>query len=280
MASEINLNFLRDPDSDIELLKKVREINTNIESTLSSFNNAINLIIKSVLQHLFCPQELDLIKNILNHSINDSVKTIYKYSESPIELIFFNSLLHHFLSPLDNNYFDATLSFLPLFTHPMTNTNKQLEELIEAYEESVEIYNRGDIYEPIDNLKGLFNNGVIDSDLLKSFQEFLFQHQTNNYRYKTYHFTMQCGFPELKVDGKPIRTDLLIWKPNDKKFKLIVECDGFQFHSGKKSFINDRKRDRLLQSKGFDVFRFSGLEIYHEPFKASLELFEYLKSKE
>lgn len=280
MYNQINFDFLKDPDSDNELLKKVRECNTNKESCLYSFNYAINLIIESVLQHFFCPQKLDLVKKILNDSINTNVDIIFKYSESPIEQIFLNSLLTHFLPPSANNYLDATLSFLPLFTHPMTNTNKQLEEITEAYEESVEICNRGDINETIDNLNGLFNKQVIDLKLLKSFQDFLFQHQSNNFRYKTYHFTMQSVFPDLKVDGKPIRTDILIWKPNDKNFKLIVECDGFQFHSGKKSFTNDRKRDRLLQTKGFDVFRFSGSEIYHEPFKASLELFNYLKSKE
>ena len=62
-----------------------------------------------------------------------------------------------------------------------------------------------------------------------------------NFVWDSYHITLQAGFPKFRIDNKSTRVDLLIWKPNDEKFKLIVECDGFNYHNTKEAFIRDRK---------------------------------------
>ena len=66
-------------------------------------------------------------------------------------------------------------------------------------------------------------------------------------------------------------------KPESKpEVKVIVECDGFQYHSDKERFKTDRQRDRALKALGYDVWRFSGSEIYNDPINAPFELAKYL----
>ena len=71
---------------------------------------------------------------------------------------------------------------------------------------------------------------------------------------------------------------MFIWIPGDENFKLIVECDGFQYHS-KDTFTSDRKRDRLFQRKGYEVLRYSGSEIHRNPFEVSWDLFTHLQNR-
>lgn len=43
--------------------------------------------------------------------------------------------------------------------------------------------------------------------------------------------------------------------------KLMVYCDGIEFHLDKQRIIMDKQQDRFLQAQGYNVFRFSGSEI-------------------
>ena len=48
--------------------------------------------------------------------------------------------------------------------------------------------------------------------------------------------------------------------------KLVVECDGHDFHERtKEQAKKDRSRDRRLQKAGITVFRFTGSEIWNDP---------------
>lgn len=94
----------------------------------------------------------------------------------------------------------------------------------------------------------------------------------------SYHLTLQPRLPNVLVDKKPIRPDLLFWMPSIPQLKIVVECDGFDYHSDKAKFTNDRKRDRVLQSKGYQVLRYSGTEIFQHPVHVVGELLEYLWS--
>jgi len=59
--------------------------------------------------------------------------------------------------------------------------------------------------------------------------------------------------------------------------KLIIECDGHDFHErSKEQARKDKKRDRFLQSLGIPVFRFSGSEIWNNVFKCAQEVLEAL----
>lgn len=48
--------------------------------------------------------------------------------------------------------------------------------------------------------------------------------------------------------------------------QMIVECDGHDFHERtKEQAAKDRGRDRWAQEKGYTVFRFTGSELYRDP---------------
>jgi len=48
------------------------------------------------------------------------------------------------------------------------------------------------------------------------------------------------------------------------KYRMAIECDGLQYHAKPKQYINDRKRDRYLQSKNILMMRFASVEIFNE----------------
>lgn len=65
------------------------------------------------------------------------------------------------------------------------------------------------------------------------------------------------AWPQYPVP--PYRVDIYI-----PSVKLIVECDGAEFH---KDYAKDQKREDFLRKKGYNVIRFTGKEIYHEPYR-------------
>ncbi|WP_079501632.1 DUF559 domain-containing protein [Paraburkholderia hospita] len=74
----------------------------------------------------------------------------------------------------------------------------------------------------------------------------------------------QSVFPGLGAGGKDARVDAYIWCPAQPKFRMIVECDGYEFHSPKAQFVGDRQRDRNFQRAGYDVYRFAGTELFSD----------------
>jgi very-short-patch-repair endonuclease len=56
---------------------------------------------------------------------------------------------------------------------------------------------------------------------------------------------------------------------------VIVECDGHEFHERtKEQAQRDRSRDRELQRHGYKVFRFTGSELFKDPFACAKEAFD------
>ena len=76
------------------------------------------------------------------------------------------------------------------------------------------------------------------------------------------HLTPQAGL--TLGSGKRIRLDFLAWVPSNPKSMLAIECDGFEWHSSRKSFAGDRARDRELKLQGIDTIRFAGTEIHND----------------
>jgi very-short-patch-repair endonuclease len=61
---------------------------------------------------------------------------------------------------------------------------------------------------------------------------------------------------------------------------VAVECDGHEFHSRtKEQAEHDRKRDRVFQSLGVSVFRFTGSEIFRSPRGCVEEVSAFLSEK-
>lgn len=58
----------------------------------------------------------------------------------------------------------------------------------------------------------------------------------------------------------------------EEKRMMVVECDGHDFHDRSKEQARaDRQRDRWLQSLGYQVFRFTGSEIWQDVFACAQE---------
>ncbi len=48
---------------------------------------------------------------------------------------------------------------------------------------------------------------------------------------------------------------------------IIIECDGYDYHSKKEQMNHDYKRENDLKIAGFNVIRFTGSQIYNSPFE-------------
>jgi len=66
-------------------------------------------------------------------------------------------------------------------------------------------------------------------------------------------FNVPC---KLQHKIGPYRADIFI---ESKYRKIVIECDGKEFHQDKK---REEKRDRYLESKGYLVLHFTGSEIF------------------
>jgi very-short-patch-repair endonuclease len=61
---------------------------------------------------------------------------------------------------------------------------------------------------------------------------------------------------------------------------VAVECDGHDFHERTAAQAeHDRSRDRALQEKNIHILRFTGREIYRDPFKCAEELIMFCVRK-
>ena len=70
----------------------------------------------------------------------------------------------------------------------------------------------------------------------------------------------QLAMPEVNVGVGGYEVDFL-WRPQ----RLVVEVDGFAFHSSRREFKRDRRRDSILSLKGLRVLRITWGQIVEEP---------------
>lgn len=54
--------------------------------------------------------------------------------------------------------------------------------------------------------------------------------------------------------------------------RLVIECDSRQWHDNDLAFLDDRKKDRELQARGFEPLRFTWAEVVYEPKKVAAEI--------
>jgi len=80
---------------------------------------------------------------------------------------------------------------------------------------------------------------------------------------------------KVKAGEKTYYADLslCIWLENDSTVNLVVECDGHEFHEKtKKQAQYDRQRERAITAAGYTVIRFTGSEIFKDPYKCADEI--------
>lgn len=82
-----------------------------------------------------------------------------------------------------------------------------------------------------------------------------------------WHIYLQAGFPKLRR-----RVDAFAWPQSKAHTPVVIECDGFDYHSSKADMARDRERDRAFASMGYRVVRFTGSEIYQRPLSSSMAL--------
>lgn len=219
--------------------------------------------------------EAELIRAVLEMILIGNANLIEEYSESKLEQLFFNAI-----NLISGMFFSP---FFLRFTPSPPSVNKYISSLIEEIEYSRQLEKEflklpdAEPKEFKQFLDWLADKGTISKELASKLHFFQITYNVLGFQ-NAYHFTMQAKFPDIKIQGRSIRTDLLIWLPFDNSFRLIVECDGFAYHGDKNSFTTDRQRDRVLKSHGYDVFRFSGPEIYKDPPNSAKELVEYLNN--
>lgn len=203
-----------------------------------------------------------------------NVENVFKYCHSPIERIFLNSFMLLFLKNrmpclfITSPFNDTETDIADFRIH-----YKKVDHFIETYKTAT---NDVDLLNFDQRLREKEKEGKLSSDDVEDI--LMYENLRKEFEFNSYHITPQAAFPNFKVDNKSIRADFFIWVPNDPNIKIIVECDGFQFHNNKTSFINDKVRDRLFQLNGYRVIRYSGSEIYQDPIKVSSDLFDLLEA--
>lgn len=82
-----------------------------------------------------------------------------------------------------------------------------------------------------------------------------------------------CGWRiTLQAPIQKYRVDFLI-EDSEEGIRLVVECDGHDFHERTKDQARrDRSRDREIQALGYFVLRFTGSEIWADPWKCVEEI--------
>ena len=62
--------------------------------------------------------------------------------------------------------------------------------------------------------------------------------------------------------------------------RLIVECDGHDFHERtKEQAARDRERDRAAQLAGMEIFRFTGSELWRDPLGSANQIIQWANKR-
>lgn len=212
---------------------------------------------------------------LLQIVINNNLNIIFKHAESEIEQIFLNAL---------NAASFSGNPFMIIFTPPLPSAtasaryfsllNKAIDE---KHQKFISKTGKGDLSDFVEYLS-LSLNDASESDLHYSLLFLVTIYRVFPYD-KAFHLTLQPSLEDIIINGKSIRPDVFVWIPSKPSFKLIIECDSWTYHSDKQAFSGDRARDRALQREGFQVMRFSGQQIFHDPFGSAIELLNYFHER-
>jgi hypothetical protein len=167
------------------------------------------------------------------------------------------------------------LVFMPAFRNTPLDISEYAEQLT-GIEEFTIWYERkyGSRVITHEFLDQEVTSGKMPKEERSWFEELLLLYHYLPFR-DAWHVSLQPVFPRF-VGERDARPDMLFWRPSTPSLRLLVECDGYQFHGSRESFELDRKRDRALKALGFDVFRFTGRQINLEPIMSAYELSTYL----
>lgn len=205
-----------------------------------------------------------------------SAECVFKHSESPIETMFLNSLVVGFLLSDPTN-----LNVLPPPARDIVEGVKNRREYLELCQQWYWMFQQLADTDSLDGFHLFLEDRVREGSFTKDAADEMYGMvlvMEATHLQQSFHLVMQAPFPNVVVNGRSVRADAYFWIPSDPTFNLIVECDGYEYHSDQATFERDRKRDRAFAAAGYRVLRFSGGEIYADPIGKSRELFDFLQN--
>ena len=208
-------------------------------------------------------------RKVMNLIAGQTVRAIAQATQSHIETTLVRALVLEFLKT----------DGLGIFVHPTTwDTRQEIADVRRRLADSRDLQSWFRDYRPKDGLQRLLDEEHASDRLplgeWRGLSALVARyHSTLD---ASYHMTLQPHFPDIKIAEKSIRPDMYFWIPIHPNVNVIVECDGYKYHSNREKFERDRKRDRALQALGYNVFRFSGSEINQDPHSAADELARFL----
>lgn len=88
-----------------------------------------------------------------------------------------------------------------------------------------------------------------------------------------------CNNKTYKVDFSIEGISLENGESHELNHKVIIECDGYEYHSSKEQMQYDYERENNLKLVGYDIIRFTGSQIYNNPFECAKTVYDYAQSK-
>ena len=262
--------MMTEPNGNALSARELSEILTDKERTLHLFRAVAKRVARLDAESTG-NTELDSAVNWVADEITlsggeSNINQVFAYAESPIERAFLNSFLFKMsiedalgvqvygpVEDLENvvSEYYGLVEWLACFFH-----YRGERELSAAYAELDRWLEAGKMPESTYHwaVHMLGANGMVDF-------------------VNAFHVMIQ---PTMKLKGRTIRPDLAIWVPADPNIRILVECDGFAFHSDSTAFQRDRTRDRQLMEAGYRVRRYAGAEIYGNPLEMGRDLVDFL----
>ena len=253
-----------------ELNKKDVELVDQLFLGETAYDLIIGYIDEVVFPNKPSDQYEEFKQSLVRFTYKTSLNIVFQFAESPIEKIFLNALLWQNLN---------SGPYLLKYTEPLYPVNEVIGRLRLNYEIVMQMWKNFQMATGEEDIEKFMAYVFDTNTLTNQDREIIIHHLLYEYCLKhsnAFHLSLQCVFEDIKVGGKYIRPDIFIWVPSRPECMLIVECDGFKYHSDNYAFTNDRERDRVLKDRGFQVLRFSGQEIVSQPVNKAKELNDYL----
>lgn len=256
--------------------RELNDILINQEKTIQLFKGIAQRIFAEPNDESNGDPEVEEATKYLTEQITvigaeSNIKRVFEHAESPIEHAFLNSVLLKMS-------FEDTLS--ASVYGPVDDLDVYMKDILGEYEGFVRwmgaffyYRNKRSVFDAEAELKDWLNAGRMPEYAYRNSVQMLGAGLFDFVN--SFHIMIQ---PSMKLKGKTIRPDLAIWVPADPTVKIIVECDGFDYHSDPKAFQRDRIRDRQVMEVGYSVRRYAGSEIYKDPIATGRELVDYLHS--
>jgi hypothetical protein len=249
-----------------------KEIRDTLEDP-NEFRNLCSGFVRKVIRerNAECEYTEEAEFNVLEAVTSLMVDSIEEHGKSPIERIFLRSLL---LGAIRN----GSLGILVFDT--FENAEEEIISFRDDYNNFKEFVswaekqglNTDQMYKYLDQE---LKQGHMNKDEREYLDSLMFKYYLVNLE-NCFHMSLQPKLFSYVRGKRYIQPDILFWLPRKPEVKVIVECDGYKYHSGKHEFTSDRIRDRELQKAGYKVLRYSGAEIFHDPVGVSRDIHEYL----